>query len=168
MPRAMEGLEVVDSAAHSNLTGVAVVALAALVCGLVLERLRQPAIVGYILAGVILGPSALAVVESRAQVDSLAELGVLLLLFVIGMEHKQDIKRLLQNRIGLILSLRHPEHHAEKVPRIRQLVVRMDVVPPHGVTIGIGRQGRHLAKQTDHLNPAGSGIVDHLGVGIEC
>ena len=73
-------------AVHSNLTGIAVVVLAALLCGIAMERLRQPAIVGYILAGVLLGPSALALVENRDQVVVLAELGVLMLLFVVGME----------------------------------------------------------------------------------
>ncbi|MAF95990.1 MAG: cation/H(+) antiporter [Rhodospirillaceae bacterium] len=76
----------IQTAAPSNLTGIAVVVLAALVCGMALERLRQPALVGYILAGVLLGPSALAVVESREQIDVLAELGVLMLLFIVGME----------------------------------------------------------------------------------
>ena len=75
-----------EAAAQSNLTGIAIVVLAALTCGMVLERFRQPAIVGYILAGTLLGPSALAVVESREQIDTLAELGVLMLLFLIGME----------------------------------------------------------------------------------
>ena len=75
-----------EAAAHSDLTGIAIVALAALLCGLGLERLRQPAIVGYILAGVLLGPSAFAVVHDRGDIDILAELGVLMLLFVIGME----------------------------------------------------------------------------------
>jgi CPA2 family monovalent cation:H+ antiporter-2 len=75
-----------EAAAHSDLTGIATVALAALLCGLGLERLRQPAIVGYILAGVLLGPSAFAVVHDRGDIDILAELGVLMLLFVIGME----------------------------------------------------------------------------------
>jgi len=73
------------SAAH-DLGSLAVVALAALVCGLLLTRLRQPAIVGYILAGVLLGPSGLGLVSDRAQVEVLAELGVLLLLFYIGMK----------------------------------------------------------------------------------
>ena len=69
-----------------DLTGLALVILAALVCGIVMVRLRQPAIVGYILAGVILGPSGFGLVAEREQVGSLAELGVLMLLFVVGME----------------------------------------------------------------------------------
>ncbi len=71
---------------HTELTGLAVVAVAALACGILLTRLRQPAIVGYILAGVLLGPSGLALVEDRGLIVALAELGVLMLLFVIGIE----------------------------------------------------------------------------------
>ncbi len=71
---------------HQDLTFVALIAVVALVCGIALTRLRQPAIVGYIVAGVVLGPSGLALVEDRTQIALLAELGVLLLLFVIGME----------------------------------------------------------------------------------
>ena len=63
-----------------ELTGLAVVAAAATVCGMVMARLNQPAIVGYILAGIILGPSGLGLVEDRGQIASLAELGELMLL----------------------------------------------------------------------------------------
>ena len=75
-----------EALAHSNLTGIAIVALAALVCGMTMERIRQPAFVGYILAGLLLGPTAFGIVEDREQIDTIAELGVLMLLFVIGME----------------------------------------------------------------------------------
>jgi len=71
---------------HSELGQLALVAVAALLCGLGFARFKQPAIVGYILAGVILGPSALGLVENRDWVAMLAELGVLLLLFVIAMK----------------------------------------------------------------------------------
>jgi monovalent cation:H+ antiporter-2, CPA2 family len=69
-----------------NLTEIAVVIMVALLGGIGLSRLRQPPVLGYILTGVLLGPSGLALIASRDQVGVLAELGVLLLLFVIGME----------------------------------------------------------------------------------
>ncbi len=69
-----------------NLTEIAMVVVAALAGGLGFVRLNQPPIIGYILTGILLGPSGLAFIQSRDQVGILAELGVLLLLFVIGME----------------------------------------------------------------------------------
>ncbi|MGE0746446.1 MAG: cation:proton antiporter [Rhodospirillales bacterium] len=70
----------------ADLTGIAIVMAGAVASGLMLQRLRQPAVVGYILAGVILGPSGVGLVARSEQVTSLAELGVILLLFLIGME----------------------------------------------------------------------------------
>jgi len=60
--------------------------LAALVLGAAAERLRQSAIVGFLLAGMLLGPNALQWVRSDSEVEILAELGVALLLFAIGLE----------------------------------------------------------------------------------
>jgi CPA2 family monovalent cation:H+ antiporter-2 len=71
---------------HAQLTGLAIVALAALLCGLVMRRFNQPPVAGYILAGVILGPSGFSLVQDRETIRQLAELGVLMLLFLIGME----------------------------------------------------------------------------------
>ena len=69
-----------------NLTAIAIVFSVALLCGLLLMRFKQPAIIGYIVAGVILGPSGFQVIEETQAAKTLAELGVLLLLFLIGME----------------------------------------------------------------------------------
>jgi CPA2 family monovalent cation:H+ antiporter-2 len=69
-----------------NLNSVTLLIVIALGCGLVLIRLRQPAIVGYILAGVVLGPHGLGLVKSAEGIDFFAELGVLLLLFIVGLE----------------------------------------------------------------------------------
>ena len=71
---------------HAQLTALAIVVLAALACGMTMQRLKQPAVVGYIVAGVILGPSGFGLVENRALIQMLAELGVLMLLFFIAME----------------------------------------------------------------------------------
>ncbi len=76
---------------HPELTATAIVALVALLCGVAMARLRQSPIVGYILAGVVLGPSGLELVTDREAVGVLAEFGVLLLLFLIGME--LDLRR---------------------------------------------------------------------------
>lgn len=68
------------------LTSIALVTTAAVLGGLILTRLRQPAIVGYILAGVVLGPTGFSLVSNTESVQILAELGVIMLLFLIGME----------------------------------------------------------------------------------
>lgn len=69
-----------------NLNSVTLLIVIALACGFVLIRLRQPAIVGYILAGIVLGPHGLGLVRNAAGIDFFAELGVLLLLFLVGLE----------------------------------------------------------------------------------
>lgn len=52
----------------------------------VLQRLKLPSIIGILLTGVIIGPYGLSLVEAVEQVEVLSEIGVILLLFVIGME----------------------------------------------------------------------------------
>jgi len=57
-----------------------------LLVGLAFNRLRIPPMIGYIVAGVIAGPHLLSLIRSPAQVDVLAEIGIILLLFSIGLE----------------------------------------------------------------------------------
>src|SRR3972149_1707007 len=47
---------------------------------------RLPPIVGFLVTGVLLGPHGLAVVQSVHEVEQLAEIGVILVLFAIGLE----------------------------------------------------------------------------------
>ena len=49
-------------------------------------RLKLVPIVGFLLAGVMIGPNALGLVKDQALVDATAEVGVILLLFTIGIE----------------------------------------------------------------------------------
>jgi len=69
-----------------HLLAIAIVTLVAVTSGLVMVWLRQPAMVGYILAGVVLGPTVLAFVPRVEAVPLVAEFGVLFLLFLVGME----------------------------------------------------------------------------------
>src|SRR2546427_7168161 len=58
---------------------------------LAFHRLKLPALPGFIVAGVLLGPNALGLVSDVHRVEGLAEVGVILLLFTIGIE-KRDRK----------------------------------------------------------------------------
>ena len=68
------------------LVGLFVVLLAAKLGDELFKRLGQPALVGEILAGVIIGPSLLAIVEPDETLEVFAELGVVFLLFWVGLE----------------------------------------------------------------------------------
>jgi CPA2 family monovalent cation:H+ antiporter-2 len=68
------------------LRDLAVIFAGSLLVILVFHRLKLPALPGFIVAGMILGPNALALVTDPHNVESLAEVGVILLLFTIGIE----------------------------------------------------------------------------------
>ncbi|HEV2035548.1 MAG TPA: cation:proton antiporter [Candidatus Dormibacteraeota bacterium] len=55
-------------------------------------RLRQPLILAYLVAGVVIGPVGLKFVTDQASIATVAEIGLILLLFIIGLEI--DIKKL--------------------------------------------------------------------------
>src|SRR6266545_4117148 len=68
------------------LRDLAIIFAGSLVVILVFHRLKLPALPGFIVAGVLLGPNALGLVSDVHQVENLAEVGVILLLFTIGIE----------------------------------------------------------------------------------
>jgi Kef-type K+ transport system membrane component KefB len=66
--------------------------------GLAAVRLRQPVIVAYILVGIVAGPSVLDWVSAHEPMELLAEIGVTILLFVVGL--KLDVR--LVRQLGLV------------------------------------------------------------------
>jgi len=83
------------------LLGLVLVWLAAKLAGEGMERIGQTAVLGELLAGVIIGPGVLGLVHESAALHVLAELGVLILLFEVGLE--SDVHDLL--RAGLQATL---------------------------------------------------------------
>src|SRR5690349_22218799 len=68
------------------LRDLAIIFAGSLLVILAFHRLRLPALPGFIVAGVLLGPNALGLVSDAHDVEGLAEVGVILLLFTIGIE----------------------------------------------------------------------------------
>jgi CPA2 family monovalent cation:H+ antiporter-2 len=74
---------------HVNMTSLdlALLYLLAAVLGVVVFRfMKLPAMLGYLLVGIVIGPNALALARDSAGIRYLAEFGVVFLMFVIGLE----------------------------------------------------------------------------------
>ena len=69
---------------------VAIVLAAQRYVAYVCQRVGLVPIVGFLLAGVLIGPSGLGLVQDPELIDAAAEVGVLLLLFTIGIEFSLD------------------------------------------------------------------------------
>lgn len=55
-------------------------------CGAIAMWLRQPALIAYIVVGILVGPAVLGIVKAHDQIDLLAQIGVAVLLFVVGLK----------------------------------------------------------------------------------
>ena len=65
---------------------LAIIILAAKVCGIFAKKLKAPQVVGEIIAGLLIGPSILGIVEQSDILAAMAEIGVVLLMFGAGLE----------------------------------------------------------------------------------
>ena len=70
----------------SPVVTIAILLAAALVGGMIAHRLRQPIILGYLVIGVAVGPHALGLVGDLELVETVATIGVALLMFTLGLE----------------------------------------------------------------------------------
>ena len=66
---------------------------------LLLERFRIPTLAGFIIAGALIGPHGLGVVEDIRNVETLAEVGVILLLFTVGIEFASANLRMMRRAV---------------------------------------------------------------------
>lgn len=82
-----------------SLLGELVIVLAASIAVNVLfNRLKVPAVVGFLLTGILIGPGGFSLVKDTGLIDVLAEIGVVMLLFTIGIEFSLDrLKKIRRN-----------------------------------------------------------------------
>jgi CPA2 family monovalent cation:H+ antiporter-2 len=83
----------------SVLRELVIVLTATIAIVFVFQKLRLPNIVGFLLAGVIIGPHGFQLIQSVGQVENLAEIGVVLLLFTIGLEFSLETILSVQRRV---------------------------------------------------------------------
>ena len=82
---------------------IGVVLLAAALAGALARRAGLPAVLGYLLVGLLVGPFTPGYVADREQIQVLADVGVVLLLFEVGIE--LDLRALRREPRGILLAV---------------------------------------------------------------
>lgn len=116
--------------------------VAAALLAIVFTRLQIPSIAALLGAGVLLGPAGLEAVHDRASIDTIANLGLTLLLFVIGLE--VNLKSLLESGKTLVVT--------------GILQVPLSIALGFGIFLGIGATGWGLLE----------GYYPALYLGVAC
>jgi Kef-type K+ transport system membrane component KefB len=80
---------------HGLLQDIAICSIAAWALGVLAHFARQPVILAYLVGGFAVGPSGLRLVQSQESVEAISELGLIFLLFMIGLEI--DLKKVLSS-----------------------------------------------------------------------
>lgn len=75
-----------DSLAHGPYVEFAVLLVISALAGAIAVRLRQPVLIAYIVVGILVGPAVFGIVKAHDEVALLAEIGVTVLLFVVGLK----------------------------------------------------------------------------------
>ena len=65
---------------------LAIILISAKLCGLAAAKLKAPQVVGEIIAGLLIGPSILGLVQQTELINGMAEIGVVLLMFFAGLQ----------------------------------------------------------------------------------
>lgn len=80
------------------LNDILIILLSAVVMVFLLKKIKLPSIIGFLLTGILIGPYGLSWITQHNEVEQMSEIGVMLLLFVIGMELSlKDLLRIRRN-----------------------------------------------------------------------
>lgn len=86
-------------------TNLLILLVTARIFGEIFERFKQPAMIGEIIAGIILGPSLLNLIHRTEEIKVVSELGIFLLVIIAGLEiNIDDIIKLLKGK-NIIISI---------------------------------------------------------------
>jgi len=86
---------------HTFLTDIVLLLAASIPIVVLLRRIQLPSVAGFVVAGALFGPHALSWIRSVEEVEALAEIGVALLLFTVGLEF--SLPRLLLLKRALLV-----------------------------------------------------------------
>ena len=75
---------------YHYLVDIALILLSTKVLGIVTKRLQMPQVVGALLAGIVLGPAVLGVIQSTEFLSQVSELGVIVMMFTAGLGTSLD------------------------------------------------------------------------------
>jgi Kef-type K+ transport system membrane component KefB len=81
---------------------MALCTVAAWVLGVLAQLVRQPVILAYLVGGFLIGPSCLTLVRSQESIETISELGLIFLLFMIGLEI--DLKKIIRSGKVILVS----------------------------------------------------------------
>src|SRR5919199_6698483 len=82
---------------------IGLVLLAAAIAGAISRRFGLPAVLGYLIVGLLIGPFTPGYVADRHQIQVLADVGVVLLLFEVGIE--LDLRSLAKEPRGILVAV---------------------------------------------------------------
>ena len=76
---------IMEGNVYSIFRDLAIIIVAAKLCGIIAGKCKAPQVVGEIIAGLLIGPSVFGLVQESTFLTQMAEIGVVLLMFFAGL-----------------------------------------------------------------------------------
>lgn len=86
---------------YSYLLSLAIILLSTKVFSSLADRVKLPPVVGALVAGVLIGPSAFGIVSDTSFIDGIAKIGVIILMFVAGLD--TDVREIKRNGVSYLV-----------------------------------------------------------------
>lgn len=86
---------------YNYLISISIILLSTKILGGITEKIRLPQVVGALVAGVLIGPSFLGIVDDTSFINQVAEIGVIILMFMAGLD--TDINQLKRRGVSYLI-----------------------------------------------------------------